>query len=202
MAAETLRVGVYPNPPKIFQNAAGSADGFFPQVLNAVAAAEGWQLQYQSCDWQQCLEQIEKGRLDLLPDVAWSPERAARYRFNSEPVLLGWSEVYTRPGLSLQRITELQGLRVAVLAGSQQWQDLAQLNQQYHLQMERLPVAQLSAAFEALEQQQADAAVVNQWFGQAQHPYFAVNSTPLAALSGPAAADCLTKAAPDSAGPF
>lgn len=69
-AARTVRVGIYENPPKIFHDATGRASGIQIDLLREIAAAESWQLEFISCQWQDCLDRITAGQLDLLPDVA------------------------------------------------------------------------------------------------------------------------------------
>jgi ABC-type amino acid transport substrate-binding protein len=67
---DPLRVGVYENPPKIFVDAEGRATGFFPDLVRELAPALGRPLVFEPCRWSRCLELLESGRLDLMPDVA------------------------------------------------------------------------------------------------------------------------------------
>ena len=83
--AETVRVGVYANEPKLLLGADGHLSGIFGELLEQIAEAEGWTLQAVPCEWQQCLEQTRDGSIDLMPDVAWSEERAAFLSFHTTP---------------------------------------------------------------------------------------------------------------------
>src|SRR5690242_11273357 len=87
VAQAPLRVGIYPNPPKVFMNEDGGASGILVDLLREVASAEHWALEFVACEWQACLAALEAGRIDLLPDMAWSEERARRYAFHQVPVL-------------------------------------------------------------------------------------------------------------------
>ena len=71
-----LRVGVYPNAPKLFMNEDGKAAGILIDLLRDIASAEHWPLEFVACEWQACMEALAAGRIDLLPDMAWSEERA------------------------------------------------------------------------------------------------------------------------------
>jgi len=73
-----VRVGLYENAPKVYTDATGRPAGLFVELLEAIARAEGWRLSYEPCDWAVCLERLERGELDLMPDVAFSAERAQR----------------------------------------------------------------------------------------------------------------------------
>ncbi|MFO7648937.1 transporter substrate-binding domain-containing protein, partial [Halomonas campaniensis] len=129
--AETLRVGVYHNPPKLLLDESGHPGGILGELLAAMAEQEGWQIETRPCSWQACVTALEAGELDLLPDVAWSEARAETMAFHREPVLHSWSQVYQRPGLSLDAIVDLDGRRVAVLEGSIQQDFLEHLAESF-----------------------------------------------------------------------
>ena len=124
--AETVRVGVYANEPKLLLNADGHLSGIFGELLEQIAEAEGWTLQAVPCEWQQCLEQTRDGSIDLMPDVAWSEERAAFLSFHTTPALFSWSQLYSQGDLRLASLLDLQGRRIAVIgrAGSENALDM------------------------------------------------------------------------------
>lgn len=66
---------MYANEPKIFADASGQPSGILGELLQAIANEERWQLQAVPCAWQQCLQLLQDGEIDLLPDVAFSEER-------------------------------------------------------------------------------------------------------------------------------
>jgi diguanylate cyclase (GGDEF)-like protein/PAS domain S-box-containing protein len=91
-----LRVGVYNNPPKIFLNSQQQPDGMLWLLLEQIAISEDWQLEIVSCEWNQCLQMLEQGDIDLMPDVAISENRSQRFDFHREPVQLYYA---AGPGL-------------------------------------------------------------------------------------------------------
>lgn len=162
---QPLRVGLYQNPPKIYSNAQGQALGFFPQLLNAIAAQEGWELEYIACEWQTCLDKLDKGQLDLMPDVADSPERRQRYAFNQVPVLTGWSRLYLQPNSAIRTLLDLDRQTVAVVKNSEQAHKLQDLAQAFEIQPQLIFVDSFEQAFVLLEKKKVAAALVNHWFG-------------------------------------
>ncbi len=78
----TVRVGVYENEPKVFTAASGEPAGIFIDFIEYIAEAEGWNLEYVSGTWAQGLVRLEKGEIDLMPDVAFSTERGKKYSFH------------------------------------------------------------------------------------------------------------------------
>ena len=96
--ADPVRVGVYDNPPKLLTTEDGETSGFFPELIRAVALREGWEVEFVQATWPELLDALEAGEIDLLPDVAYSDERAGRFVFNREPVLSAWSTLYVPKG--------------------------------------------------------------------------------------------------------
>ena len=93
LAQLQLRVGSYDNPPKVISNAQHPLGGIFGELLEEIAQAEGWQLHHVPCQWQECLQALQDGRIDLMPDVAWSEERSRVMDFHTTPVLYSWSQL-------------------------------------------------------------------------------------------------------------
>ncbi len=117
-AGRTVRVGVYQNEPKIFMDSAGQASGIYIDLLDEISVDEGWTLVYVPCQWADCLSALGNGQIDLMPDVAYSTDRAQIYDFNTTPVLTSWSQVYANPRVTINGYGDLAGKRVAVLDGS------------------------------------------------------------------------------------
>jgi diguanylate cyclase (GGDEF)-like protein/PAS domain S-box-containing protein len=172
-----LRVGVYPNPPKVFMNEDGGASGILVDLLREMASAEQWPLEFVACEWQACLAALEAGRIDLLPDMAWSEERAARYAFHQVPALHSWSQLYARPGHTIRSLLDLKGRRIAVLAGSVQAQVLPGVLTGYGAVL--VPAATLEAAFAMVEAGRADAVAANHYYGETQAGMHRLTVTPI-----------------------
>ena len=127
LQAREVRVGIYENPPKIFSEKDGKPSGILIDLLVEIAGKENWQLQFVPCVWGDCLTAVERGELDLLPDVAFSEARNAYLSFHQTPSLFSWSLLFTRADTPVDSLFDLKGKRIALLEGSVQ--------QQYFLQM-------------------------------------------------------------------
>ncbi|MCP5367701.1 MAG: transporter substrate-binding domain-containing protein [Hyphomicrobiales bacterium] len=165
MAQQTpLKVGIYQNPPKIYFDDSGQAHGFYPAVLDHIAKEEGWALQYVPCAWAACLKMVEEGTIDLMPDVAYSAERAKRFDFSEETVLSDWSRVYAKDPESIRSILDLDGKRVAVLEGSIQARNFALDAQAYAIRPVPVPADTFEDAFDLVERGRADAVIASRLF--------------------------------------
>lgn len=146
-APRVVRVGIYENPPKLQAGQQGQPSGILGDLLTEMARLEGWKLEPVPCDWDRCLRLLDEGQIDLMPDVAYSDARAQRFDFHSTPALPGWSQVYRRPGATLQSVLDLEGKRVVVLEGSVQQEHLAGLLNSFGLRAELVPVKSFDQAF-------------------------------------------------------
>jgi two-component system cell cycle sensor histidine kinase/response regulator CckA len=164
-ADRTVRIGVYQNEPKVFRDANGHASGFFIDLVEEIAIREGWTLVYVPCEWAECLVALEEGRIDLMPDVAYSPARDEKYDFHSIPVAESWSRLYAHPRVQINRINELDGLRVTVLEGSIQQAVFEQTMNGFGLEVAIVPAESLEEAFRLVTDGSADAAIANHFYG-------------------------------------
>ncbi|MCJ0824533.1 EAL domain-containing protein [Luteimonas sp. 50] len=174
-----LRVGVYENPPKIYTDGQGRPAGLFVELLDAIAREEGWQLAYRQCEWNDCLHQLQAGQLDLMPDVAYSAERSRQFDFHAIPVTYSWSQVFAHSGIELQGMADLSRLRVALLQGSVQEQELHDVLAGLQVPWTPVETATYAAAFDAVRTGKADVAVANSFFGRRSARAYGLVETPV-----------------------
>jgi len=160
-----LRVGVSNNAPNLFINQQGQAEGIQIDLLREMASAERWTLEFVPCEWTACIDLLAEGRIDLLPDVAWSDERARVFAFHRVPAVHSWSQVYARSGSGIRALPDLKGRRIAVLSSSIQAQTLPGILAGYGAQAVLMPSASLERAFALVTEGEADAVAANHFFG-------------------------------------
>lgn len=166
----TLRVGIYQNEPKLFVADDGSAQGFFPLLIDELAARMERRVAYVPCDWASCLAALASGDIDLLPDVAYSARRAERIRFGHEAALHAVSYMYARPGVEAERLDVLDRGRLAVVAGSIQRDHIGELARERDWQVSLIEVADMNAVLERVAEDEADFGIVNDFFGNRRAP--------------------------------
>ncbi len=176
--AETrINVGIYQNEPKIFLNGRGQPDGFFAELLDKVADREGWTLNYVACEWEECLKKLQQGDLDLMPDVAYSEQRAQRFLLGSEVVLSSWSVVYVQQGGNIPSLKELDGKGLAVVKGSIQYRALAEQSRRLGVKPNFHEVDAFSDVFRLVSIGWVDAGLVNTYYGRRHAGEFKLRPT-------------------------
>ncbi|HBX59895.1 MAG TPA: hypothetical protein DEG65_06960, partial [Methylophaga sp.] len=179
-AEETvLRVGVYENPPKLVMDPNGQVSGILGDLLQVIALQENWKLVAVPCYWNDCLELLAKGEIDLLPDVATSSERTEFYDFHNTAALLSWSQIYVNREHNLSSLLELDGKRLALLKGSIQYDYLRQLAENFNIDVTFVVVDTQQAAFAALSDGIADAVTANNFISELKAAELNLRPTPV-----------------------
>ena len=177
-AEREVRLGVYNNRPKIQLDAQGNASGILGDLITHIARLEGWTLQVVPCDWHNCLNALENDRIDLLPDVARTPEREKRFQFHNTPALYSWSRIYARPN-TLNSILDLQGKTVTVLNDSIQLDYMNTLFDSFGLDTTVNKVDAMEDGFRQVANHQSDAVAASHYFGDTHADDYGLVGTPL-----------------------
>src|SRR3546814_10834473 len=113
-APGTLRIGGDANyPPYQFIDEDGHADGFDVALARAVADDLGLEPRIELGEWDDTLDRLTRGELDLVP-MFWSAEREQHYLF-TQPFLIRHHALFGRRGQpELESLDELANVRVAV----------------------------------------------------------------------------------------
>jgi len=174
-----VRVGLYENEPKVYTDASGRPEGLFVELLQAVALDEGWQLHYVPCEWVDCLDRLERGELDLMPDVAFSPAREKRFDFHAVSVASSWSQIYTAESLRVRMMADLAGKRLALLRGGVQQPFVARMAAESGVEYEAVLVDTLPQAYQAVAEGRADAMIVNSFSAARLAARYRLRETPI-----------------------
>jgi ABC-type amino acid transport substrate-binding protein len=180
--APPIRVGLYDNAPKIYRSADGKPAGFWPALVEEIAAREDLEIEWVHGTWPELAEQLERGGLDILPDVALTEARQRRFLFNQEVALVSWSRVYARPHAAIETVTDLAGKKIAVLEGSVNYagdQGIRELLARFGLDVEFIEAPSYQAVLDSVHSGRADAGVTNKDFGNFHERNYRISRTPI-----------------------
>ncbi len=181
-SVQEVRVGLYENAPKIYTDKQGKASGLFADILADIAKYENWHLRYVACEWSQCLTMLEKGEIDIMPDVAFSQERAKLFDFHAVSVANSWSQIYVHPDLRTYSLADLSNKRVAILAGGIQQRFFAQLMETGNYAYTPIAANSLDDAYQAVINGEADAVVTNSFYAARNNARYQLLETPIVFL--------------------
>ena len=162
---KTVKVGIYQNKPKVFIDSAGKPQGFFIDILNYIAAKEGWQLEYVASTWEKNLEKLAKAEIDLLLDIAESKRRAKLFDFNTESVFSNWAIVYVQKNSQIQSILDLKDKKIAAMKGDISYELFRRNIENLGIYSAFETVDNFSDVFEWVAQAKADAGIISRLYG-------------------------------------
>ncbi len=178
-AENTLKVGVYDNKPIVFIDNHGKVKGFLIDILEYIAAKEGWQIEYIPGYWAECLERLQRGEIDLLVGIEYSRERNKIYDFTYEASLSDWGIVYTQKGSSFNQIINLDQKKIAVVHDNIHYNNLRKLAEQFKLNCRFVEIFEYEGILELIESKRVDAAVVNRLYGLEFEKYYGTSRSPI-----------------------
>jgi len=181
-AATVVRIGIDNNPPLTFMNQQGEAQGLFPDLFQQIEKAKHWSIEYVPCQWQQCLESLSSGEIDILPAIAYTEKRAEKFHFAKEVVISSWGQVYQRSDGKLSSVLDLEGKKVAVLKKDVYLvgkQGLLQVADKFNVKINYLKVSSYQEAFSHLKNGDVDAAMVGRIYGIKNRQKFDLLPSPI-----------------------
>lgn len=81
-APKTVKVGCVDIDNFLKVDGEGSASGYGAEYLNKIATITGWSYEYKQGSWEDCLQWIKSGEIDLLMPAEYSEDRIADYLFS------------------------------------------------------------------------------------------------------------------------
>lgn len=103
-------------PPYAVVDADGRASGFSVQLLEATSAVMGLSIDVRPGPWPNVLAEFKEGRLDLLPLVALSPQRAEMATF-TKPHTIAYDSFFVRRGAKpLRTLADAKNKAVVVMS--------------------------------------------------------------------------------------
>ena len=176
---DPIRMGIYQNEPLSALRSDGRAEGIVVDLLEAMAAEEGWQIEYVPCEFARCMEMLEAGDIDLLSPIAQTEDRAARFDFNQEAILVNWGQIIAPPDTHIDSILNLEGMNIAFLEGDIHAQALQSTMDRFDLDFSYVLVNDYPGVMRMVEEGEADAGVVNRLFAKAQEDGHRVEARPV-----------------------
>jgi hypothetical protein len=156
--------------------------GFWPGLIQNIAEKEGWAIDYVNGTWAECLARLQNGSIDMMPDVAYSQERALIYDYNNVSVLQDWGLVYAREAGSIVSFEDLNNKTIAVENGSIYTNGdfgIMNITSHFNINCTYLVVQSYAQVFALMENGSADAGVVNRFFGALNQAEYNVTPTSL-----------------------
>jgi ABC-type amino acid transport substrate-binding protein len=121
-AAQTVTVGYYYDSDYMYKTKSGEHRGYDIELLYELAKYTGWRYKFIDYkDWDDCYSALLAGKIDVLPALFWSKERAAQMIFSNKKMTDVYITVITRTNdakYSYGDASALSGARIGILKNS------------------------------------------------------------------------------------
>lgn len=115
-----VRVGWYETPYN-HKDAHNRRSGYAYEYQRKIAAFTGWKYEYVEANWNELMQMLQDGRIDLMSDVSFTEERAEKILYSSLPMGTESYYLFVAPGNSdirLEDESSLNGKKIGVIKGT------------------------------------------------------------------------------------
>lgn len=159
----TMKVGYINYEGFIQTEGDGYFNGYGVAFLSKISQYTGWNYEYKYYTWEDCLDALEKGEIDLVCCAQKNPQRAERFDFAGYPIGRESTFVYTRKGsddIYYQDYGAMDGTKAAVLKGSYQSDAFASFARKKGFSYQELNCSTVDEITDAVKSGAADLAVL------------------------------------------
>lgn len=160
-ADDIIRIGTYDYKPFVFTGNDGAYRGIYIDILDYIAKAEGWHIEYIEGTWAQGLQRLRKDEIDLLVAISYTEQRGQIYDFNKEPLLTNRGQIYKQKGLAIESINDLRDKKVAMYKDDIFTNAFKKLVKIYNIKCDHVEVDDLKDVFQLIDDKKVHAGVAN-----------------------------------------
>jgi PAS domain S-box-containing protein len=142
--------------PYEYLDSKGQPAGYDVDLVRALAAVEGFQVEFRADSWARIRARFEAGEIDVLPGMLYSKDREAIAAFSTPHLVVHYTAFVRRGETGIRSQADLANRRVLVQRGSQMQDFLSSPARSSQL----IPVASEPEALKELAAGRGDAAVI------------------------------------------
>lgn len=166
--SQTIKVAVMPDiKPIAFINANGEPDGLFINILDIIAKAEGWNVEYVEAHWSESFYNVKNDiDLDVILALTDTSERFNWFRFNKESIMMSWSQVYVNvENDKIDNILDIEGKKIGLMNGDQNGKNFTILADSFNIEYRAIYFEKYGDISEAILDGNIDAGVFFSLYG-------------------------------------
>lgn len=174
-------------PPFSFQDDYGNMQGIDIDSIRAIGEEQGFKVEFYKETWQNMFDSVESGSRDLaIASISYKAERAEKYSLSDSYFYNPAVMMYVKSNASFNRLEDLKGLRVGVIEGTKQVEQIKEAGGYSELIITTTPFL----SYENLIQNKVDVILddspVVQYLAK-NHPDYDVTIVPYESEDNPAA---------------
>lgn len=158
---KVIKVG-YIEQGDFIQKTNGEYTGYGVEYLDHIADITGWEYNFILDTWENCLNKLEKGEIDLVCIAQYTDERAEKFLYSDIPLGYEYTLLYanSESDLYFDDYEAMRNLKVGMMSGSYHSDAFEKIIGEKNLQLETVYYATEPEIMVALENGQVDLAAV------------------------------------------
>ena len=112
-----VHVGIYQYNPLVYIDNKNQPSGLFINIIEDIARKNNWQIKYTVGTWQENLDMLKAGKIDLVLGIAMNSIRSKEFDLNKEPVVSSWVQIYAKKDNPIKTILDLDKKNIVALKG-------------------------------------------------------------------------------------
>lgn len=163
---EVIKVGYVQGESFITENN-GEYSGYCVDYLEAIAEYTGWTYEYVKGSWDECLDRVESGEIDIVCMVQYTDSRADRFLYSSIAMGTEYGLIYARDDMDLyyRDYKNLDGLSIAMMPNTVYDVRLDDLEETQGIKLQRVYYDDVEQVMAALANEETDVAILGSIFG-------------------------------------
>lgn len=120
-STQVIRVGMFPYEEQMSVDQNSNYSGYGYDYLQEIAHRTGWRYEIVDASWDDCLNMLERGEIDLMGVVTRTPARDERFDFSMRPMLSTHGVLLTsldNETLPYEDFASFEKLKIGTLKGS------------------------------------------------------------------------------------
>ena len=158
---KVIKVG-YIEQGDFIQENHGNYTGYGIEYLEHISQVTGWEYKYVLDTWENCLDKLEKGTIDLVCMAQYTDERAERFLYADIPLGYEYTILYAaaESDIYFDDFDAMKNLKVGMMSGSYHSDAFEKIMVDNNMQLKAVYYATEPEIMEALENGDVDLAAV------------------------------------------
>lgn len=156
-----IKVG-YIEQGNFIENNHGNYSGYGVEYLEKITEITGWEYEYYLDTWENCLQKLEMGEIDLVCTAQYTDERAERFLYSNIPLGYEYTILYAdaESDIYYQDYEQMQNKKVGMMSGSYHSEAFEQVAKENQLNLEPVYFETEPQIIDALKAGKVDLAAV------------------------------------------
>lgn len=166
---KVIKVG-YVQGESFITESNGEYSGYCVDYLKEIAEYTGWTYEYVKGSWDECLDRVESGEVDIVCMVQYTDSRAERFLYSAVPMGNEYGLIYARDDEDVyyKDYQNMNGFSIAMMPNTVYDARLDELETKENIKFNRVYYDDVEQVMAALENKETDVAILGSIFGHSK----------------------------------